>query len=48
MYILRTEKQGGGKLKFLPFEIDSIMCMALVLFSERVLQLIHIYINSTC
>ena len=33
MYILRTEKQGGGKLMFMPFEIVS-MCMDLVLFSE--------------
>ena len=24
MYILRTEKQGGGKLMFMPFEIVSI------------------------
>ena len=33
MYILRTEKQGGGKLMFKPFEIVSI-CVALVLFSK--------------
>ena len=35
---LRTEKQGGGKLMFMPFDIVSIC----------VLQLIHNYINSTC
>ena len=35
MYISTTEKQGGGKLMFMPFEIVSIiMCVALVLFSE--------------
>ena len=46
MYILRTEKQGGGKLMFRPFEIV-YMCMALVLFQKHVvLQLIHNYINS--
>ena len=28
----RSEKQGGSKLMFMPFEIVSIMCMALVLF----------------
>ena len=28
MYILRTEKQDGSKLTFMPFEIVSIMCMA--------------------
>ena len=33
MYILRTEKQSGSKLMFMPFEIVSV-CMALVLFSE--------------
>ena len=49
MYILRTEKQGGGKLMFMPFEIVSI-CVWLWYFFKKhvVLQLIHIYINSTC
>ena len=46
MYISRTEKQDRSKLAFMPFEIVSI-CMAL--FEKHVvLQLIHIYINSTC
>ena len=36
MYILRTEKQGGGHLMFMPFVIVS-MCMALVLFLETCL-----------
>ena len=46
MYILRTEKQGGGKLMFMSFEIV-YMCMALVLFQKHVvLQPIHNYINS--
>ena len=33
MSILRTEKQGGGKLMFMPFEIVSI-CVWLWYFSE--------------
>ena len=33
MYILSTEKQGGGKLIVMPFGTVSI-CVALVLFSE--------------
>ena len=46
MYILRTEKQGGGKPMFMPFEIVSI-CVWLWYFFQKhvVLQLIHIYIN---
>ena len=48
MYILRTKKQGGGKLMFMPFENSQYMCIAFVLFQKNVpLQLIHIYINST-
>ena len=49
LYILRTEKQGEGKLMFLPFEIVSI-CVWLWYFFQKhvILQLIHIYINSTC
>ena len=49
MYILRTVKQGGGKLMFMPFEIVSICVWLWYFFQKRVvLQLIHIYINSTC
>ena len=49
MYILRTEKQGGGKLMFMPFEIVNIFVWLWYLFQKHVvLQLIHIYINSTC
>ena len=49
MYILRTEKQGGGKLMFMPFEIVSL-CVWLWYFFQKhvVLQLIDIDINSTC
>ena len=49
MYILRTEKQIGGKLMFMPFEIVSI-CVWLWYFFQKhvILQLIHNYINSTC
>ena len=49
VYILRTEKQGGGKLMFMPFEIASI-CVWLWHFFQKhvVLQHIHNYINSTC
>ena len=49
MYILRTEKQGGSKLMFMPFEIVSI-CVWLWYFFQKhvILQLIHIYMNSTC
>ena len=34
MYILRTEKQGGGKLMFMPFEIVSICVWLRYFFSE--------------
>ena len=34
MYILRTEKQGGGKLMFMPFEIVSICVWLWYFFSE--------------
>ena len=34
MYILRTEKQGGSKLMFMPFEIVSICVWLWQLFSE--------------
>ena len=34
MYILRTEKQGGGKLMFMPFEIVSIFVWLWYFFSE--------------
>ena len=46
MYILRTEKQSGSKLMFMPFEIVSI-CVLLWYFFQKhvVLQLIHIYIK---
>ena len=49
MYILRTEKQGGGKLMFMQFEIVSL-CVWLWYFFQKhvVLQLIDIDINSTC
>ena len=49
MYILRTEKQGGSQLMFMPFEIVSI-CVWLWHFFQKqvVLQLIHSKINSTC
>ena len=49
MYILRTEKEGGGTLMFMPFEIVSI-CVWLWSFFQKhvVLQLIYKYINSTC
>ena len=46
MYILRTEKQGGGKLMVMPFEIVSICVWLWLFFQEHVLQLIHNYINS--
>ena len=44
MNVLRTEKQGGGKLMFMPFEIVSI-CVWLWYFFQKnvVLQLIHIH-----
>ena len=49
MYILRTEKQGGGKLMFMSFEIVSICVWLWDLFQKHViLQLIHNYINSIC
>ena len=49
MYILRTEKQGGGNLMFMPFEIVSICVWLWYSFQKHViLQLIHNYINSTC
>ena len=46
---LSTEKQGGGKLMSMPFEIV-IICVWLWDFFQKhvVLQLIHSYINSTC
>ena len=34
MYILRTEKQGGGKLKFMPFEIVYVYVHGFGTFSE--------------
>ena len=34
MYILRTEKQGGGNLMFMPFEIVSI-CVSLWYFFQK-------------
>ena len=34
MYILRTEKQGGSKLMFMPFEIVSICVWLWYFFSE--------------
>ena len=42
-------KQGGSKLLFMSFEIVSL-CVRLWYFFQKhvVLQLIHIYINSTC
>ena len=48
MYILRSEKQDGSKLMFMPFEIVGI-CVWLWYFFQKhvVLQLISIYINST-
>ena len=50
MYILRTVKQGGGKLMFMSFEIVSICVYGFGTFFQKriVLQLIHIYINNTC
>ena len=48
MYILRTEKHGGGKLMFMPFEIGSICVWLLHFFQKHVvLKLIHNYINIT-
>ena len=44
MYILRTEKQGGGKLMLMPFEIVSICAWLWYFFQKRViLQLIHLH-----
>ena len=34
MYILRTEKQGGSKLMFMPFEMVSICVWLWYFFSE--------------
>ena len=34
MYISRTEKQGGSKLMFMPFEIVSLYVCLLYFFSE--------------
>ena len=34
MFILRTEKEGGGKLKFMPFEVVSICVWLWYFFSE--------------
>ena len=49
MYILRIEKQGGGKLMLMPFEIVCICAWLWYFFQKRVImQLIHIYINCTC
>ena len=46
MYILRTEKQGGSKLMFMPFDIVSICVWLWYFFQKYVeLQLIHIYIK---
>ena len=46
---LKDRKASGSKLMFIPFEIISI-CVWLWYFCQKhvVLQLIHIYINSTC
>ena len=46
---LKDRNQGGGKLMFMPFELVSI-CVWLRYFFQKhiILQLIHIYINSTC
>ena len=48
MYILRTEMQGGAKLMVMPFEIVYVYGFGTFFQKRVVLQLIHIYINSTC
>ena len=48
MYISRTEKQGGSKLMFMPFEIVSICVWLWYFFQKHVPQLVHNHINSTC
>ena len=48
MYILRTEKQGGGKLMFKPFEIVYVYDFGSFVQKHVILQLIHNFINNTC